>query len=59
MTDEPDSPMSEIEILNAMKNMAKMVWTLYTELVEQGFTEIQAMELCGRYLHGSAGGKVA
>jgi hypothetical protein len=52
-----DDPMSEVEILNAMRNMAKMARTLYDELVEQGFSEDQAMKLVAKYVHGAGGGK--
>ena len=54
-----DEPMTEVEILNAVKNMAKMAWTLYLNLQDEGFDAADALTLTGRWLHGTAGGKVA
>lgn len=54
----PD-PLDEVEIMNSVRNMAKMAWVFFTTLQEEGFDKTQALGLTGRWLHGMAGGKSA
>ena len=54
---EGQSELNEVEILNAMRNMAKMSRALYDQLLEEGFVPIDALTLVGRWIHGTAGGR--
>lgn len=60
MTEEGLSgdPMDAVEALAAVANMAIIVRHLFTGLLEQEFTEAQALELTHAYVHGTAGGKL-
>lgn len=49
--------MSELEMMNAMSNMAKMGKAQYDGWIEQGFEPIDAFKLLAAWVHGSAGGK--
>jgi hypothetical protein len=52
-----NNPIDEIEGMEAMKSMAKMVWTFYRELLDQGFDAPDALKLVLSYVHGVAGGR--
>lgn len=54
--DHPE--LSAVEILNTVKNVAQMAWIMFSELKEQGFDTNQAMTLTGKWMAGSAGGKI-
>lgn len=47
-------PMTEIEVINATRNLAKGVWTLYEALQSEGFSESDALRLCCEYVRGIA-----
>jgi hypothetical protein len=57
MSDDDAHPMDEIEVLNIMRNAAKMARALYLQLVDEGFAEAEAHRMTRSYLHGLAGGK--
>jgi hypothetical protein len=55
--DEAGKVMSEIEVLNAVANTAKMAWCLREKLIEEGAKEGEALQGMLAYLHGVGGGK--
>lgn len=61
MTDEgmTNNPIDAIELTRSFQDIAISLRTLYTALIEQGFPELEAMQLTKTWLHGISGGKAA
>lgn len=55
MTD--NDPIDEVEVLNGMRNVARMARAFYEELLAQGFDAKDALVLTGGWLHGVSGGR--
>ncbi len=56
MTDEglTGTPMDGVEFINAMRNVASGVRAFYVGLVEEGFTDAEALRLTLAYVTGIA-----
>jgi hypothetical protein len=61
VTDEGQmgSPMDAVEMANAMRGIASAARAFYEQLVEDGFSETEALHLTCAYVAGMAGGKIA
>lgn len=60
VTDEGQTgnPLDEIEAIETMRNVARLEWAFYTQLIEEGFSETEALTLVIAHVHGAAGGKL-
>ena len=52
-------PMDAVEILNSIRNLATTARAFYLQLVEEGFSEADALRLTATWIGGISGGRIA
>jgi hypothetical protein len=53
------TPLDAVEMAHTMAGLGKGIWSFYSGLIEEGFTDEQAMRIALQYVHGLAGGKLS